>query len=282
MNTSLRSILFAVSYLYCSIVAISAPSIAVAQSNNENSPKTYTWSSSEIANFIQIFERGCNEPSKYRDTLKKFESLSVSPDAAATAMVFPRRNNFQVFLTDVYSIEAYYPDSCVRANRIKQCRSGIEATAQQACDCLAGFSGDVEFGVGAGELVIRQNRKMAIAACASAAEHSTGELRARYLAQLGKAKIHENNGTFDGAEILKSAIRDGYLRANVEIARAYILDVELWGESEKYLLGSRKFYFGAMDAGAKEVSAIANSMLQVILIKRFDRAVFEFLNEMSR
>lgn len=231
--------------------------------------------SADLANFTEIFDRGCAAPAAYRETKRNFWETATSPTAWVNALVSNTRNRFHVYTTDIKIYEIYYPDACDRASRMRQCRVNSYYSAEQACDCTEGYIGDVLHGAGAGEAIADAYHVAGERACRIAADRSTGRTRARYLAQLGRAQIYAGGGTYTGGVTLRQAISAGYGRANIDMARAYLRDVEFGGGSAQSLQRSFPYLAAARAAGAREVPVVVESMDHLASVRRWNQTFAE-------
>ena len=250
--------------------------------DTQTADNKFKWNNQQITDFVGFIGKSCNDPNAYASIKAELSRVATGPDAVANWLLYPKRNAYQKTITDVAAIEAYYPNACQRAERMNQCKSGTELTAEQACDCAAGYPGDVQTGVGAGEIVALTNRSISLRACRIAIDRAQGLTRARYVAQLGRAQLFDAGGTANGANTLKEAIAAGYRRAEVDIARARLRDVEDGGAPTDELKPALLHLAAARMAGARDTQAVLQSITEVALIKKWNVIASDFLTELMK
>jgi len=238
----------------------------------------------EIRNFNTIMDQGCSAPGDYERLKQRIRSTATSATARANSLVAPQRNTFHVTTTDITIYETYYPNACTRAARMRQCAEAQNLTAEEACDCVAGYVGATAFGAGAGEVIAASTpaRRVGEQACSVAVSRATGLTQARYRAQLGRMQLYAGGGTRTGALTLQRSVQDGFDRAHIDIARGYLRDIEFGGAGPA---DQRRLYAFALDslavarrAGARETDAVVCSFAQLRDVRGFNWDVWQSWN----
>lgn len=264
-------------FTICALLLAPAPNVA-AQSG-------YSFQNQEFDNMREIMRRACDTPADYETLKRRIRSTASSGNARATGLVYPQRNTFHVSATDISAYEAYYPNACERSRRFSQCAAS-SLSAEQACDCIGGYIGGVSFGAGAGETIVSNasSRATGEAACAAAANRAIGSERARYTAQLGRVQLYQPRGTRTGYLTLQSAANAGYARANVDIARAHLRDLEFGGATDyerRYAIAASHLAL-ARGAGAREIPYVLESFHQLAGVRRTNANIYRIWEDFNR
>lgn len=256
-----------------------APGVSHAQQG-------YSFRNPEQANMAEIMRRGCDEPSAYEQLKRRIRSTARSGDARATSLVHPQRNVFHVSATDIGAYELYYPSACERSRRFAQCSASSGLSAEQACDCIAGYMGATSYGPGAGETIVSNaaSRSVGERACTAAAQRTSGREAARYTAQLGRLQMYAPSGTRTGFLTLQRAVDAGYGRANLDIARAYLRDIEFGGATDHVRLyrDAMSRLALARNAGARETDLVVESFQQLADVRQFNMNALRLWMEFNR
>jgi hypothetical protein len=224
----------------------------------------------DLESFRQLLATACSDPNRYQQLKTRIDQTSRNLDAAATALVYATRNKFMVTKTDLQIYEAYYADRCEMGRRMAECAQGVAMSAEQACDCGAGYVGAARYGAGAGEVIADAYARTAAPACRAAADRATGPERARYLAQLGRTQIKQD---FSGAQAtLQRAIDAGFRRAEIDQARNVLHMVETSSVLTPLALlqGAKPYLARAWAAGSREVGPTLESFDQLSRVRKLN------------
>lgn len=243
-----------------------------------------------VTNWVGLLDKGCNDPADFNRIKAQMQSTANGAGAAVNRLGRPGRNDYEKMGSDLQVQEAYYPNACQRVEQARQCLQAREYSAEEACDCLAGFPGDARIGVGAGELVVSANWRRGVETCSAAAQRATGADKARYTAQLARAQTFSND-LFQARKNFDAAASAGYSRANSGAAFLAIRDVE-FGTSgfPGYPVSQVQDIFGiaadylrkARLAGHRDTPAIAKAADQVAASIKFNMSVIAAWGELQR
>lgn len=180
-----------------------------------------------LATWRDAFAKAAHDPAGFAKFRESLIATANSPQAKAQILAYgPKRNDFEKFLTDYDLYKLYNRNAETLLSRQNQCMAPREYSAEETCDCLAGFPGQTTIGPGAGELITREAHTTAIKACGAAVTNATNPTeKARYLAQRSRAQVY----TTDPAQAVSwadEAIASGYKRAAIVKAEANLWDIE--------------------------------------------------------
>lgn len=229
-----------------------------------------------------LFAKAAHSPDEFAKIHSNMARDANGSQAMANSLVAPRRNDLQKVLTDYDLYKLYYKNPELLLSKQTQCLESRDYSAEETCDCLAGFPGDTLIGPGAGELVLGSNHSMAVKACGVAfANASDPALKARYRAQQARAQVH----TTDPAQAMtwaNEAVAAGYRRATIVKAEANLWDVEFMAggfpamtqaQFELEMKEGLEHLKAAKRAGVAETFLVARKFQQELAHVSFNTAV---------